>query len=100
MLYASETWAVTADTLKRLQRNDHAMVRWICNVKAIDDVRSNTLLAQLGIQDLEVVLRTNRLRWLGHVERSTGWIAQIRELEVVPAQKRRGRPRKNPGRRL
>ena len=41
-----------------------------------------------------MVLRTSRMRWFGHVERSTGWIAEIRKLNVV-AQKRSGRPRKS-----
>ena len=49
---------------------------------------------KLGIQDLDVVLRTSRMRWFGHVERSTGWIAEVRKLNVV-AQKRSGRPRKS-----
>ena len=37
--------------------------------------------------------RTSRMRWFGHVERSTGWIAKVRKLNVV-AQKRPGRPKK------
>ena len=38
--------------------------------------------------------RTSRIRWLGHVERSTGWIAEVfkaSKLNVV-AQKIRSRP--------
>ena len=46
-----------------------------------------------GIQDLDVEPRTSRIRWLGHVERSTGWIAEVSKLNVV-AQKRRSRPTK------
>ena len=38
-------------------------------------------------------LCTSRIRWLGHVERSTGWIAEVSKLNVV-AQKRRSRPTK------
>ena len=34
------------------------------------------------------------MRWFGHVERSTGWIAEVRKLNVV-AQKRSGRSRKS-----
>ena len=51
---------------------------------------------KLGIQDfnVDVVLRTSRMRWFGHVERSTGWIAEVCKLNVV-AQKRSGRPRKS-----
>ena len=77
------------DTLNRLRRNDRAMIRWICNV----EVSSDSLLTKIGIQDLDVVLRTSRMRWFGHVERSTGWIAEVRKLNVV-TQKRSGSPRK------
>ena len=34
--------------------------------------------------------RTSRIRWLGHVERSTGWIAEVSRLNVV-AKTRRSR---------
>ena len=71
-----------------------SMIRWICNVKAKDEVSSDSLLKKPGIQDLDVVLHTSRMRWFGHVERSTGWIAEVRKLNVV-AQKRSGRPRKS-----
>ena len=37
--------------------------------------------------------RTSRIRWLGHVERSTDWIAEVSKLNVV-AQKRRSRATK------
>ena len=36
---------------------------------------------------------TSRIRWLGDVERSTGWIAEVAKLNVV-AQKKRSRPTK------
>ena len=94
MLHAAETWAMKVDTLNRLRRNDRAMIRWICNVRAKDEVSSDSLLTKLGIQDLDVVLRTSWMRWFGHVEHSTGWIAEVRKLHVV-AQKRSGRPRKS-----
>ena len=76
-----------------MRRNDRAMIRWICNVKAKDEVSSDSLLSMLGIQDLDVVLRTSRMRWFGHIERNTGWIAKVRKLNVG-AQKRPSRPKK------
>ena len=53
MLHASETWPVTKPWLQRLQRNDRAMIRQICNVKPQDTatIRSTELLARLGIED-------------------------------------------------
>ena len=72
MLHAAETWAMmTEATLKLMRRNDCAMICWICNVKAKDEVSSDSNLSMLGIQDLVIMLRTNRMRWFGHVERST-----------------------------
>ena len=41
-----------------------------------------------------MVLRTSRMRWFGHVERSSGWISEVRKLNLV-AQNRSGRPRKS-----
>ena len=69
MLHAAETWAMTAAILNRLWQNDRAyiMICWICNVKAKDKVSSDSLLSKLGIQDLDMVLRTSRMRWFGHV---------------------------------
>ena len=42
---------------------------------------------------VEVLKGMNTVRWLGHVERSTDWIAEVSKLNVV-AQKRRSRPTK------
>ena len=79
MLHASETWPLTKPNLQRLQRNDRAMIRQICNVKPEDaaTVRSNELLAKLGLEDLNLILREKRLRWFGHVERSSSAITHV-----------------------
>ena len=77
MLHAAETWPVTVSTSNRLRRNDLAMIRWMCNIKTNDNVCSHSLLSKLGIRNVEVVLRTSRMRWFGHVERSVGWISQV-----------------------
>ena len=86
MLHAAETLAMKADTLNRLGCNDRAMIRWICNVKAKDEVSSDSLLTELGIQDLDMVLSTNRMSWFGHVERSTGWTSEA--YLAIQSQKR------------
>ena len=59
MLHASETWPLTKPNLQRLQRNDRAMIRQICNVRPQDIVttRSNDLLVRLGIEDLDLILK-------------------------------------------
>ena len=60
MLHAAETWAITVGTVNRLRRNGRAM---ICNVKANDEVSSDSLLSKLGLHDIDVVIRSSRMVW-------------------------------------
>ena len=62
-------------------------------MKVRDELILDTLLSKPGIQDLDVEPHTSRIKWLGHVESSTGLIADVSKLNVV-AQKRRSRPTK------
>ena len=70
MLHASEIWSLTKPNLRRLQRNDRAMIRQICNVKPQDTttIRSTELLAQLSFEDLDLILKERRLRWYDHLD--------------------------------
>ena len=70
MLHASETLPLTKHSLQGLQGNDRAMIRQICNVKLQDTstIRSNELLARLGIEDLDLILNERRLGWYGQLQ--------------------------------
>ena len=94
MLHASETWQLTKPNLQRLQRNDRAMVRQICNVRPKDIVstRSNELLVRLGIEDLDLILKEKRLHWYGHVERSNGAVKTAFDIQV-DGKRGPGRPK-------
>ena len=83
LLYASECWASNVNDLLKLQRNDRAMIRWTCNVRLKDHISSDSLLRKLGINNIQTLLRYNRLRWFGHVVRNDGCINSITEFEVV-----------------
>ena len=76
MLHVSETWPLTSPDLQRLQGNDRAMIRQICNVKPenVATVRSNELLA---IIDLDVIRREKRLRWLDTVNNPVEQLRQF-----------------------
>ena len=94
LLYGSECWAMRNEDKLRLQRNDRAMIRWICGVKPGVRTNSNTLLNQLNIPPIESLLRARRLRWFGHVKRSEGWIKKCTEIDVE-GTRGKGRPRKS-----
>ena len=84
MLHSSETWPLSKPTLQHLQRNDRAMIRQICNVKSQDilTVRSNKLLAKLGIEDLDLILKERRLWRYGHMEHSKGAVKTACDIQV------------------
>ena len=54
---------------------------------------ADSLLRKLGINNIQTLLRYNRLRWFGHVVMNDGCINSITEFEVV-GQRGRGRPKK------
>ena len=93
LLHGSETWAPTAPDLQQLRRNDRSMVGWICGVRDDDEVSADTLCGMLGVQEVTVALRTRRLRWYGHVARSSSCINFITSMTISSARKR-GRPKK------
>ena len=94
MLHACETWPLTKPNLQRLHRNDRAMIRQICRIKPenVAKVRSNELLRQLGLEDLDPILRERRLRWYGHVERSSSAVKCAWDFQVTGRGKP-GRPK-------
>ena len=94
MLHASETWPLTKTNLQCLQRNDRAMIRQICSIKPEDvpTVRSSELLAKLKLEDLDLILRERRLRWFGHVERSSGAIRTACNIQIE-GRRGAGRPK-------
>ena len=77
-------WVLIKPNLQRLQQIDRAMIRQICNVKPQDTVttRSNELLARLGIENLDLILKERRLGWYGHVECSDGAVKTAFDIQV------------------
>ena len=94
MLHASETWPLTKTNLQRLQHNDRAMIRQICSIipEDVATVRSTELLAKLELEDLDLILKERRLRWFGHVERSSGAIRTACAIQIDGRQGA-GRPK-------
>ena len=95
MLYGSETWPLKEDDINRIARTEKSMIRWMCSVSLRDRVPSEELRARLGITSIVDMLRRNRLRWFGHVERMAADNPASRcRFAVVDGNVGRGRPRK------
>ena len=80
MFHARETWVLTSSDLHCLQRNDQAIIRWICGITNKDKVSSQNLQEGMQLNDLEKVLHTHRPRWHGHVEHNDGWLRKVQKL--------------------
>ena len=84
-----------ADDLKSLERTERMMVRWMCGEYLKDRKCSEDLCNLLGINRAADVVRRERLRWFGHLERKSvdDWVSSCRRL-VVEGTRGQGRSRK------
>ena len=55
------------------------MVRWMCGTSEREKKSSAELRNRMGIEAIYSVLKRNRLRWFGHVDKSV-----VRGLVVYP----------------
>ena len=95
MIYASETWALKIEDLRRLERAEMRMLRWIAGVKLADHISIDEVMRVMDVQPVGEVIRRSRLRWFGHVERKSEEDGVKRAHNLVLEGKRpRGRPRK------
>ena len=95
MVYGSETWPMRVEELRRLERAERMMIRWMCGVTLKDRYRSDELRKRLDIEDVADVVRKNRLGWFGHLERKDDrdWVSACRNM-AVPGNAGKGRRRK------
>ena len=69
LLYASETWVIYAKQVRRLNSFHMRCLRKIMGISWQDKVSNVEILQKTGLQSMQTMLDTKRLRWLGHVER-------------------------------
>ncbi len=70
-LYRAETWAKTKQLDVLLIRCDGRLLRYVMAIRWQDGL-SNEEVVRSGLEGLEVLLRRNRLRCFGHVEKGGG----------------------------
>ena len=95
MLYDSETWATRIEDIRKIQRSEMRMLRWMTGVSLSESKSNECVRSMLAIDDVAEVIRRNRLRWFGHVERRDElcWIKRIETMQV-DGDGVKGRPRK------
>ena len=95
MLYGSEIWPTKVEDIRKIQRSEMRMLRWMAGVSLSERKSNDCVRSMLAIDDIAEVMRRNRLRWFCHVERRDElcWIKRIETLQV-DGDGVKGRPRK------
>ena len=94
LVYGSETWATKDEDMKRLERTQNWMMRWMCGVQLKSRVKIEEMRRRLEVESVLDVIRRGRLRWFGHVERKNAddWVSGCRGF-VVDGARPVGRPK-------
>ena len=76
-LYACESWTLTAETEKRIQAMEMRCLRKLLGITyrepiTNEEVRNRTRQAIGPHEDLLTTVKQRKLRWYGHITRSTG----------------------------
>jgi hypothetical protein len=71
LLYACETWAVTAKDVKRLEVFQLECLRCIRGVTLMDKISNDDMRIWSTMPKIADLLSHRRLRWLGHIARMT-----------------------------
>ena len=84
MLCGSETWPTKVEDIRKIQRSEMRMLRWMTGVSLSERKYNECVRSMLAIDDIGEVMQQNRLRWFGHVERRDElcWIKRIETLQV------------------
>ena len=71
LLHGAETWALKREDVRRLESFQHRCIRYILGVRfqTHGNVSNSGLRKKCRLPKIETLLRTRRLRWLGHVAR-------------------------------
>ena len=96
--YACESWSLIADIERRIQALEMRCYRRLLNISYKDHVTNeeirNRIQNAIGVHDdLLTMVKKRKLRWYGHISRSSGMAKTILQGTVKGARRRRRRKR-------
>ena len=96
-LYACESWTLTAEIERRIQALEMRCYRRLLNISYKDHVTNevrNRIQNAIGVHDdLLTMVKKRKLRWYGHISRSSGMAKEIPQ-GTLKGARRRGRQKK------
>ena len=100
-LYACESWTLTAELEKRTQAFEMRCYRRLLNISYKDHVTNEEVRRKIQTaigenDELLTLVKKRKLRWFGHVSRSSGLAKTILQ-GTVKGKRKRGRKRRSGG---
>ena len=94
-LYTCESWTLTAELEKRTQAFEMRCYRRLLNISYRDHVTNEEVRRKIpaAIDELLTLVKKRKLRWFGHVSRSSGLAKTILQ-GTVKGNRKRGRHKK------
>ena len=97
-LYARESWTLTAEFKRRIQALEMRCYRRLLNISYKDHVTNeevrDRIQNEIGVHDdLLTMVKKRKLRWYGHISRSSGMAKTILQ-GTVKGARRRGKKKK------
>ena len=95
-LYAYESWTLTAEIERRIQALEMRCYRRLLNISYKDHVTNEEVrnrIQSAQSDDLLTMVKKRKLRWYGHISRSSGMAKTILQ-GTVKGARRRGRQKK------
>ena len=98
LLYACETWTLTADILKKLQATEMRCFRKLLGISYRDHITNDAVRDRIRQairphDDILATVKKRKLKWFGHVSRSSGLAKTILQ-GTVQGGRRRDRQKK------
>ena len=98
LLYACETWTLTADILKKLQATEMRCFRKLLGISYRDHITNDAVRDRIRqaigpYDDILTTVKKRKLKWFGHVSRSSGLAKTILQ-GTVQGGRRRDRQKK------
>ena len=99
LLYTCETWTVTADILNKLQVIEMRCFRKLLGISNRDHITNDTVRDRIRqaigpYDDTLTTVKKRKLKWFGHVSRSSGLAKTILQ-GTVQGGRKRGRQKKH-----
>ena len=99
LLYASETWTLTTDILRKLQTTEMRCFRKLLGISYRDHITNDAVRDRIRqaigpYDDILTTVKKRKLKWFGHVSRSSGLAKTILQ-GTVQGGRKMGRQKKH-----